>query len=61
MSSTGERISSRRPGSTRTLSITDIAYATGFRSSQYFSLQFRRYFLTTPSRYRGPLSSGLPL
>ncbi|WP_353681703.1 hypothetical protein [Microbacterium sp. 69-7] len=38
-----------------------MAYATGFRSSQYFSLQFRRYFLTTPSRYRGPLSSGLPL
>lgn len=42
------------------LSITDIAYATGFRSSQYFSLQFRRYFLTTPSRYRRPLSSALP-
>jgi len=38
------------------LSITEIAYAAGFRSSQYFSLQFRRYHLATPSQFR----SGLP-
>ncbi len=34
------------------LSVTDVAYASGFRSSQYFSSQFRRYFLKTPSAYR---------
>jgi AraC family L-rhamnose operon regulatory protein RhaS len=33
-------------------SITDIAFATGFTSSQYLAQQFRRYFRTTPTDYR---------
>lgn len=33
-------------------SITDIALATGFSSSQYFSCVFRRYVGMTPSEYR---------
>ena len=32
--------------------ITEIAFASGFSSSQYFALQFRRYFRTTLSNYR---------
>lgn len=36
----------------RDLTITDVAFASGFSSSQYFSLQFRRYYRTTPSAYR---------
>jgi AraC-like DNA-binding protein len=36
--------------STRT--VTDIAHATGFSSSQYFSNVFRKYAGTTPSRFR---------
>lgn len=34
------------------LSVTEIAFACGFGSSQYFSSQFRRYFQVTPSLYR---------
>ena len=33
-------------------SVTDIAYATGFASSQYLAQQFRRYFRMTPTTYR---------
>lgn len=33
-------------------SVTDIAYACGFTSSQYFANQFRRRFRQTPSEYR---------
>lgn len=33
-------------------SVTDIAFATGFASSQYLSQQFRRYFRTTPTEFR---------
>lgn len=37
-------------GTTR--AVTDIAHATGFSSSQYFSNVFRKYAGTTPSRFR---------
>jgi AraC family L-rhamnose operon regulatory protein RhaS len=33
-------------------SVTDIAFATGFASSQYLAQQFRRFFRTTPTGYR---------
>lgn len=32
--------------------ITDIAFEYGFSSSQHFATSFRKYFRTTPSRYR---------
>lgn len=38
----------RKPGST----VTAVAYALGFSSSQHFSTAFRRYAGTTPSEYR---------
>ncbi|MBI5688691.1 MAG: AraC family transcriptional regulator [Verrucomicrobia bacterium] len=38
----------REPGR----SVTDIAYACGFASSQYFASQFRQHFGKTPSEYR---------
>ncbi len=34
------------------ISITDIAYQTGFSSSQSFSKVFKKYTGVTPSRYR---------
>lgn len=34
------------------VSVTEIAFATGFASSQYLAQQFRRYFRTTPTDYR---------
>jgi transcriptional regulator GlxA family with amidase domain len=37
---------------TTSQSVTDIAYATGFSSSQYFSNVFRKYAGTTPSTFR---------
>lgn len=37
-----------KPGHT----ITEIAFASGFHSSQYFSTQFHRYFKQTPKDYR---------
>ena len=36
-------------------SVTDIAFATGFASSQYLAQQFRRYFKTTPTEFRRTL------
>jgi AraC family L-rhamnose operon regulatory protein RhaS len=39
------------------LGVTEIAFASGFSSSQYFSQQFRRYFRTTPSNYRRGLNA----
>ena len=33
-------------------SVTDIAFAAGFSSSQYFSHVFRKYTGLTPSRFR---------
>ncbi len=39
-------------------SVTDIAFACGFASSQYFANQFRRRFRRTPSAYR-EMSSGV--
>jgi len=33
------------------LSITDVAFANGFNSSQYFATRFRRRFKMTPSQY----------
>ena len=35
------------------LSITDIAFANGFNSSQYFATRFRRRFKMTPSQFVG--------
>jgi AraC-like DNA-binding protein len=32
--------------------VTDIAFACGFQTSQYFAHQFRRRFGRTPSDYR---------
>jgi len=40
-------------------SITDIALATGFSSSQYFSQVFRKYVGVTPSEYRRSRSTSL--
>jgi AraC-like DNA-binding protein len=34
-----------------TLSVTDIAFANGFNSSQYFATRFRQRFHTSPSRF----------
>ncbi len=34
-------------------SVTDVAYALGFSSSQYFATVFKRYTLAPPSRMRG--------
>jgi AraC family L-rhamnose operon regulatory protein RhaS len=33
------------------LSITDVAFANGFNSSQYFATRFRRHFKLSPSRF----------
>jgi AraC-like DNA-binding protein len=33
-------------------SITEIAYALGFSSSQHFATVFRKYYGTSPSRFR---------
>jgi AraC family L-rhamnose operon regulatory protein RhaS len=38
---------SARPG----LSITEVAFANGFNSSQYFATRFRRQFKVSPSRF----------
>ena len=46
-----------RPGHT----ITEIAFACGFESSQYFANCFRREFGCTPSHYRGrPQTNDIP-
>ena len=37
----------------KTKSVTEVAYALGFSSSQYFATVFKRYTLETPSRMRG--------
>ncbi|WP_434363024.1 helix-turn-helix domain-containing protein [Parasalinivibrio latis] len=34
------------------LSVTDIGFEMGFRSSQYFSRRFSEYFGMSPSKYR---------
>ena len=34
-------------------SVTEVAYALGFSSSQYFATAFRRYTLASPSQFRG--------
>lgn len=39
-------------------SITEVAFATGFNSSQYFSTVFRRYTGLTPGAYRQSLMRG---
>jgi AraC-like DNA-binding protein len=36
----------------RTRSVTEVAYALGFSSSQYFATAFRRYTLASPSQFR---------
>ena len=33
------------------LSVTEIAFANGFNSSQYFATRFRRHFKVSPSRF----------
>lgn len=38
-------------------SITDVALACGFSSSQHFATVFRRHYGTTPSAYRAALSA----
>lgn len=38
-----------------TTSVTDVAFASGFSSSQYLAQQFRRFFRTTPTSYRRSL------
>lgn len=36
-----------------TRKITDIAFATGFNSSQHFATRFRRHYGMTPGAFRG--------
>lgn len=43
--------------SSSTTMVTDIAFASGFASSQYLAHQFRRYFRTTPTAYRGAIKN----
>lgn len=41
------------------VSITEIAYATGFHEAAQFSRSFHAHFATTPSRYRRDKLAGL--
>ncbi len=42
------------------LSITEIALASGFNSSQYFATRFRRHFQMSPSRFVSELNGSKP-